>query len=347
MPYYAILILLTSLTFPVHHADAGEAGQVELVAGVENVEDMVAIPSSDWIIGSGVGNWRFHSGGLHLINSQSLRAIRVDPGLHAELTPEAPYDRCSGPPDAALFSAHGLSLVSREGGIFRLFVVNHGGRDSIEVFDVTATESQPTFKWAGCIPCPEGTFPNGVAGRRDGGVVMSSTYHANGLWERLTDNRGGVFIWMPGGAWSKVPNSALPQNNGIVLSDDERWAFVVSMPDASVTYLPLEPGLGDSRRIPLAFNPDNIRRAYDGRLVVAGVEHTGLHFVNLCVVANYAHCRIDFRADAIDPGTFEVSHLYSGTGSEGFGLATVGLLTPEALWFGSVRSRHVLKVSLD
>lgn len=341
------LIALTLLVAASAWCSSGDTRKAVLIDGVENVEDLVAIPDSPWIIGSGIGNWAFRSGGLHLVNAQTNKAYRVYLDFYDGLKPHAPYTDCAGPPDAELFSAHGLSLLPLGEQSFRLYAVNHGDRSAIEVFDVSSSDAEPSIRWVGCIPCPEGTFPNGVAALTDGGVVMSSTYNASGFWDRLWDNKGAVFIWRPGHSWREVPNSALPQNNGIVLSQDEQWAFVVSMPDRSVTYMPLEPGLGSSVRIPLDFYPDNIRRSFDDKLVVAGAEHVGLTRVNLCVLFNYPHCKIDFRADLIDPQTLAVSPLYSAAGSYDFGLATAALLTPDALWFGSVRSQHMLKVTFE
>lgn len=318
-----------------------------LVGDVENVEDLVAIPDSRWIIGSGVGNWALQSGGLHLIDAETATAYQLAPDFGPRRRARAPYDLCDGPPDASLFSAHGLSLVARGDRRYQLYVVNHGGRSAIEVFDVLPDAAKPQLQWIGCIPCPDNTFPNGVAALADGGVVMSSTYKARGFWSRLFDNRGAVYVWHPGATWWELPNSELPQNNGIELSDDEQWAYVVSMPDSSVTVMPLQPDGGEVTRIPLDFYPDNIRRAYNGKLVVAGVEHTSLMRVNLCVLSNYPHCEIDYRADMIDPETLTVTPLYAAAGSHEFGLATVALLTREALWLGSVRSHYVLKVILD
>jgi hypothetical protein len=48
----------------------------------------------------------------------------------------------------------------------------------------------------------------------------------------------------------------------------------------------------------------------------------------------------------IHPKTLAVTPLYDGAGTPDFGLATVTLKTPKALWIGSARSNCIAKVPL-
>jgi hypothetical protein len=63
------------------------------------------------------------------------------------------------PLDPALFNARGLSLSRLAGDRWRLLVVNHGGRESIEVFDVDLAPARPRLVWRGCLPMPAGQWP--------------------------------------------------------------------------------------------------------------------------------------------------------------------------------------------
>ncbi|MGC1510553.1 hypothetical protein FT643_01500 [Ketobacter sp. MCCC 1A13808] len=334
------------------HGFTSESHRVDYLYGVADVEDLVAIPDSPWIIGSGVGNWIFQSGALHLINEDAFAASTLDMQLYTEKVAQAPFSECDGAPDPEKFSAHGLSLVGQDNGSFFLYVVNHGGRHAVEIFNIKLMGAIPDIDWIGCVPSPAMTFPNAVAGRADGSIILSVTFDLKGYMNRLwnegkLDQTGALFKWTSALGWVEVENASLAQNNGIELSDDEQWAFVVSMPDSSVTRIPLEKNLGQSTRIELDFYPDNIRRTYDGKLAVAGVENTSLMKVNLCVGVDYPYCAIDFRADLIDPESFEVTPLYSGKGDREFGLATTALRTRSSLWFGSVRRRSILRVPMD
>lgn len=332
------------------HDPPAVVAEPELICDVENVEDMVALPDSDWIIGSGLGDAAFQSGALHLIDARANTAKRVALDLSPDQAPEPPYDACPAPPDATLFSAHGLSVRAEAAGRAQLFVVNHGGRESIEVFHVTRTASEPAFRWIGCIVAPELAHSiNAVAVGMSGRLVLSATAaNGRGTPEQLFagENTGAVYTWDSASGWAELEGSALPGNNGIELSDDERGVFVAAWADASVVYLPLAPEAGARRTIELDFYPDNIRRSYDGKLVVTGQVAT-LEEVSACVQANDPRCGIDYRSALIDPATFEANTLLDGEATAEFGLATVTLKTAHALWMGSARSQCIGKVQLD
>ncbi len=349
---YVVSLVLSATVMASIDGHTIDNGRVDILMGVNNVEDLVAIPHSPWIIGSGVGSWRFHGGALHLINEDQFTVSTVDLNDFNGEDAQAPYDQCDSAPDPSAFSAHGLSLVPHGENTYKLYVVNHGGREAIEVFHISLATAEPTFSWVGCVYSPSMTFPNAVAGRSDGSIVLSVTMDLNGYVQRVFDGEccdktGAVFSWNKQSGWEYLEGSAFAQNNGIELSQDEQWAFVASLPDASVTRIPLDPSLGEATRIPLAFYPDNIRRSPDGKLLVAGVENTGLLKVNWCVGINYPHCAIDYRADKIDPETLQVTPVYSGQGSYDFGLATSALETATGLWFGSVRTKTVVRVRYD
>ena len=52
-----------------------------------------------------------------------------------------------------------------------LYVVNHGGREAIEVFEIT---SEPTVTWIGAIVQDTNVWGNAVAALPDGGVVVTN-----------------------------------------------------------------------------------------------------------------------------------------------------------------------------
>jgi len=335
----------------------------ELICGFENVEDMVALPDTRWIIGSGIGDGFFQKGGLHLFNRDTATGRKVLLDMASTLKPQAPFDRCPGPADGEKFSAHGLALGANTDGTHNLYVVNHGGRESIEVFRVTATGRQaPQLDWIGCVISPETAMANAVAARKDGSLVMSASFAGETRVTPIAEiaakgvvmdakqaaaaskvvTYGALFTWSREVGWKKVPGSKLPGNNGIELAADDRWVFVDSHPGASVTLMPLNPAIGKAREIKLNFHPDNIRYSHDGKLVVTGHVATPEQ-VGVCVVSNSPHCAIDYRVAEIDPRTLSVQQIFDGTGTKDFGTATVGLKTPEAIWLGPVRGNCVAK----
>ncbi|MDG2005552.1 MAG: hypothetical protein P8J20_19685 [Novosphingobium sp.] len=339
----------------------------EVICGVANVEDMVALPDSPWIIGSGIGDSFFQSGGLHLINEDEASAAKLTLDLSEGLKPRAPFDQCSGPPPADAFSAHGLSLVANADGTSNLYVVNHGGRESIEVFEVRRTEAEPQFSWIGCVATPDTATSNSVSARPDGSIVMSAsgTYDEpapsfaalaemvkSGVElpemdaEAASSTRGAVFTWTRDQGWMKVPNSELKGNNGIELSRDGKWAWVNSWPGSSVTFMPLDPVLGESREVKLDFKPDNIRWSAGGSLVATG-HLASIDRVAKCAMGDPTACEIDYMVAAIDPDSFEVKPLFRGKGTQQLGAATIALKTVKNLWIGTVRGQCIGRVALQ
>jgi hypothetical protein len=364
----ASLCLLAAATAAcASDAAQGPVEPDEVICGVANVEDMVAIPGTSWIIGSGIGDNFFQGGALHLINEDQGTAKKLTLDLSGSLSPRAPFDQCPGPVAAGAFSAHGLSLVANDAGGHTLYVVNHGGRESIEVFDVTTGEGEPQLTWIGCVPTPATAISNSVAARPDGSVVMSASGASDEPMpsfaalsemvragtqlpkmdpEEASRSRGAVFAWSRADGWNKVPNSELAGNNGIELSKDGKWAWVNSWPGASVTYMPLDPALGAAREVKLPFKPDNIRWSHDGKLVATG-HIASVAEVSECVIGDPATCDIDYMTAAIDPDTFEVTPLFSGKGTQQLGTATITLKTAKNLWIGSVRSQCIGRVALN
>jgi len=122
---------------------------VKFICGVRNPEDLVQVPGTNWIIGSGMSvTNQAGSGGLILIDDAQHTAVRLPaPFGHAR----KPFTGCSSPPDVVTFSAHGLNIRPAGRGKSTLYVVGHGAREAIEVFDVVTTKGAPSVTWAGCV----------------------------------------------------------------------------------------------------------------------------------------------------------------------------------------------------
>lgn len=320
----------------------------ELICGMKNVEDMVSIPQSTWIIGSGYGDETPSSGGLYLINSSDNSWTKLDINLPPDLVAQKPFSDCPSPPDQSLFSIHGLSLAKNSDDTYTLYAVNHGGRESVEVFNITTPDKRPEISWAGCISAPDSAHPNSVAALPDGGIVMTSmgdTATEEGMNKLIEGEKtGAVYEWQPNTGWSLLPNSALPGNNGIEVSDDGQWLYVAGWADSSLTRMPRNLSLGDSQTISLDFLADNIRRTRNGSFAVTGQNATVAEVVD-CAGKEANSCLLDYKSVTVDPVTLDVTPLYTGTATPSFGAASTTLDMGEALWLGSFRSNCVGKVS--
>ncbi len=64
------------------------------------------------------------------------------------------YPKCPGAPRGA-FTTHGVYVVPGAGPVYKLFVVGHGARESIEVFQVDTRGAAPAVTWTGCVIAPD------------------------------------------------------------------------------------------------------------------------------------------------------------------------------------------------
>src|SRR3546814_6080198 len=99
-------------------------------------------------------------GALYLIDAKTSTPARI------ALTAAEGTPRCPGGFQPSSLAPHGLALRP-EGGDSVLYVVNHGGRESIERFRVKAEGPTLSVRWEDCIPLPKDGFANSVAAAED------------------------------------------------------------------------------------------------------------------------------------------------------------------------------------
>src|ERR1044072_5114213 len=128
------------------------SGGLSFVCGVQNAEDLVVVPSSRWMVASGMAP----GSGLNMVDTQA-KSVRK---LYAVGTANARADKtkfasCPGPLDAKQAVLHGLSLRSAANGHYTVYATNHGGRESVEVFDLDVSGAAPAATWIGCGVAPD------------------------------------------------------------------------------------------------------------------------------------------------------------------------------------------------
>jgi hypothetical protein len=103
------------------------------VCNVRVVEDMMSTPDGRWIVGTAM---EAGAGGLYIIDPQTHTARAADITFGKA---QPPFADCPGPPDLKLLQTHGLELKPGKGGVHTVYAVNHGGRESLEVFQLDAS----------------------------------------------------------------------------------------------------------------------------------------------------------------------------------------------------------------
>jgi hypothetical protein len=315
---------------------------VDFVCGPKNAEDLVAVPETNWIIASGMAA----GSGLYLIDSRAASWSALEPRVGHDATT---FPRCAAPPDPATLITHGLNIRAGQSGRSTLYVVAHGARESIEVYDVDASAARPTLTWKGCVLLPDGLAANSVASFADGSLVttvlfMPGTTFADAMNKKPT---GAVFEWSPGDTgFELVQGSELSANNGIEVSADGREIYVASSGlQTIVAFARGNPTRQLRTTGPLPFTPDNVHLAPDGRLLTAGMKND----VPECGgtpgpqhdLEKLAACPRPSIGLAVDPATMATTVLVETPKISGFSNATMLLATGDRYWFGTFSGNRI------
>jgi len=347
--FLTLTLLLLSVCTAVDAADdeCQASGGWDFVCGPQNAEDLVLVPGTRWIISSGMAP----GAAILLIDSQQ----RTWTELYPADTPRAQqdmetYGACPGSPDPNNFITHGLNLRPGENGHSRLFVVGHGGREAIEVFDVNASGARPVLTWTGCVMLPEGMAANSVASFSDGSLVATVPLHPGKTIEDAFAGEltGAVYEWSPGDSgFELVQGTELPYGNGIEVAADEREIFVVSsVLYTVVAYSHSNPARQLRTTRPMAFVPDNVHMGSDGNLITAGMVIDdpvcgSIQSSEEFNLEEFAACPRPFIAKAIDPQSMEGRDLVRGPANEHFSNATMALQVGNDIWIGTFSGDRV------
>jgi hypothetical protein len=319
--------------------------QLSFVCGNEHPEDLAPIPATPWLIVSGFAE----GAGLKLIDTRSKLPKRWYSGAPEQLQWIArKYAACSSPPDVATFNTQGLNLRRTGRGTYILYAVNHGGRESIEVFEVSTRAEEPTLKWQGCLLMPAGMAANSVASFEDGTVLVTvltrpGTTIADFVQGR---NTGAVYEWMPGSlAFQLVRGTELPGNNGLEVSPDQKSFFVVAFGwHAVVKFARGNPTHQLRKGTAPDFMPDNIH--WDGhRLIAAGMRYDepacgGVRKV-IAGKADDMHCHRGYVVAAVDPSALDFHTLAYAEPNSDFNGVSAAVVLDGTLWLGSYQADRV------
>ncbi|MGE0114039.1 MAG: hypothetical protein AB7T07_04020 [Steroidobacteraceae bacterium] len=323
--------------------DCTPANGLEFLCGPRNVEDMIRLPGRAALIGSsslGPGaptGPAAQSGKLYFIDTRARAYVQLVPDISGK--PQSEYSACPGAPNVVKFSPHGIAIRRGSQGHHLLYVVNHGGRESIEMFTVNVATSIG-LKWIGCVILPDGALGNGVVPLRDGGFVATKfidTRHGNMLDQLAAlEKTGAVYRWRPGKGFTTLPGSVMSGNNGVETSADGKWLFVDVWPEKRIVRFALDGDVAPVS-IPLDFLPDNIHRMPDDSLLIAG-QSGDIQALSLRYKLQQP---IDWVVAWLDPQNLRVIPLLREKGTPVFSNVSGAAQVGNALWLGSVHGDRV------
>ena len=296
-------------------------GDVQFVCGPGNPEDLAAVPESPWVIVSSMAD----DGGLYATDSRDHTSRPIFPlETSAPRHDTATYGSCPGS-DATGFRPHGLGLRRGTDGVHTLYVVRHGAREAIEVFEIDANGASPAATWVGCAVAPEGVRLNSVAALPGGGIVATHFQPAAGeLWE-----------WQPGAGWSRVPGSEMAGPNGIEASSDGRWLYIGGWGTQSLVRLSRGRTPIETDSVGVGFHIDNVHWAPDGSLLAAGHAGSGPDSIFACI--REGDCDgVTSRVARVDPDSLAAQEVVHYPSNELVIVGTVGIEVGDEIWVGGI-----------
>lgn len=336
---------LTSIAVASEAPDDGDEcedfGEYSYLCGPVSAEDLVLIPGTKWIIASGFGG----NVSLYLIDSERKSWGNFYPAGEPRARQNmATYGACPGSPDPSSFVAHGLNIRPGADGHSTLYVVGHGEREAIEVFDVDASGDVPELTWTGCVMTPDSMQVNSVASLADGSLLATIPLHTGILINEAFGGTptGAVYEWSPGDAgFTKIEGTEMPYGNGIEVSADGQEFYVASSGLQKVlAFSNSNPTRLLRSSSELSFIPDNLHMGSDGSLVTAGLAIAdpicgdvpmSLEFD----LEKFASCPRPFTVLAVDPQSMEDSVLASSPAHKHFSNITMALEVGAELWIGT------------
>jgi hypothetical protein len=325
--------------------DCAPAGAVRFICNAPDNEDWAPIPGTHWVIGSDLAP-AGQQGFLHLYDTRNDTVADVQPADIAIRPDKTHYPDCPGPVDMKIFGPHGLDLT-RYGGAHRtLYAVNHGGRESVEVFSVDLSGAKPRFAWTGCVVVPHGFWPDGVASLPDGGMIVTSLWDPTDpqRTEKLSNGEpvGALDEWHTGKGWSVVPGSAgLSGPNGVLVSANGREVYVAVWSGREVARISRGPAPAKVATVPTGFLTDNLRWTPDERMIFVGGQDDSVKDVIACFESSAANCNVPFKIDIMNPRTLKLATVVKSGVYGMMGAGTGAIEVNHHIWVSSFRADRI------
>ncbi len=256
-----IRVILSLFAIPFSMMSAAQAvltdcqSNDDFICAMSNPEDLLSIPGSSYVMISNMEN----AGHLYVTNTADLSSQLSFPGDTAkQVHDKENFPSCPGPLTSN-FRPHGLALREGENGVHTLYVVGHGDREAIEVFQLNVNAA-PKLTWQGCVIAPEKVSLNSVAPLPNGAFAATNFNLAGGeVWE-----------WQPTSGWAKVPGSDMLGPNGLITSKDGEWFYIGAWNDEALVRLSRGKQPPEKQMVKVDFHIDNVRWGMNETILVAG-----------------------------------------------------------------------------
>jgi hypothetical protein len=323
------------------------AGGLNFICGVQNPEDLVVVPNTRWMVASGMAP----GSGLHIVDTQAKTARNLyAAGTASARADKTKYASCPGPLDAKQAVLHGLALRPAASGRYNVYATNHGGRESVEVFELDISGATPAATWVGCVVTPDKMALNSVAAFSDGSLVATVLILPGKTFEDAfaQKNTGVVLAWKPGDkTFQMLPGTELSANNGIETSPDDREFYVASTTTKRIIAFARNAPYKPLRTAQLKeFGPDNVRWTADNRLITAGMIDDEPACGGAPKTEAGIRCPRGYVVVTIDPKTMAATEIARGPATPSFTGTAIALRVGNELWLGSFFADRIAYRSL-
>ncbi len=327
------LLLLAGMA-QAQTAPCGVHGDIEILCGTHSPEDLELTPDGRYLIVSQFVNGRGGAGaGLVLFDLAKKSFDRI--AITSDPKKGWGDPACPGPVGDALIP-HGISLAKR-----RLYVVNHGGRQSIEMYELKPSAESWALVWRGCVVAAKEY--NDVAIARDGGFAAT---HPTAL---MTPGQGNVlsgepsgFVgrWTPGKGETELPGTRQGYPNGVLVSPDGRYVYFNAWTARAVHKYDLKKG-ADAAVLQLDFMPDNLTWTSNGRILAAGVKGAR----GDCPAGSGMPCNQQFGIAEIDPAKWTAKTVFDSQGKGNLiSGVSVALQVGRSIYIGAFQGDRLVRI---
>jgi hypothetical protein len=316
------------------------------IAGPVNAEGLVVAPGGEWVLTSGMTGPTAPLGRLY--------AVRVEDGACSEIFPYGAARALDSlrfadqsELDPLKFRPHGIDVALRRDGRTELYVVNHGGFESVEVFEVDLDGPRPSLRWLGGVKLPGNASGNDVAAIGDG-FVVSTTGDPNGLSEVSVElavagaDTGGVLEWSPADGWVTLPGTQINTANGVAVSADGQWVYIGGWNSRCIRKVRRGCADPDTSTVAVSVMVANLTWSASGRLLAAGTYGTSMQDFLAGHFGPNPRLGIPSRVLGVDAETLAVEELID-YGPDTFGAATTALQVGREIWVGTARDQGLAR----
>jgi hypothetical protein len=322
------------------------------ISGVENAEDIVAIPGSEWVITSAMSNAEVLRPRTYFINT---RTQEIKPAWPDNCAIDLDRERFGDVSPPTAYTFHGLDVIQR-GSVIEVYQINHApdhgsraaeGRESVEVFEIDLRSSGPSFRWRGAVLGPKWLGGNDLCCLPEGGFAITNFCYPGPEAMKMGMSGGicgNVLEWRNRDeGWSIVAGTDLNYPNGIALAPSGDAYFVASWGHKKVVRVPRAHSATSRVEIPMAGLVDNITWTPDGAMLCCvQIDDVSELFARVTAGGKLER---PFQAVRVDPNTLETKTLIADEVPDFFA-TTVLQISNQEIWVSSAMGSRVIVFNL-